>query len=514
MKYLVLVAIVALFFALWTIFTGKSQPTTDGLLRVALPSKDRLDTYEPTRIHFVYQYCLLQSIYSPLVELSNDKGSPISSIAKKYYWKDDELHFVIRDDLATIDGQPITVDDVIFSLKRLLILSQNTHGDFKNMICPDTDLKSVDEECSRIVKKDNTLILKPKFKWDYLVPMLAAMDFAVIPKGSVDPKTLKIIDYRNTSGPYFVKEDKGGGNIILEANPKHFHFDKNMAEQVVFVPTKGMSREKIIEFFNGGKIDHIAVMHGFSLENLKKIDEDKSVIHETIPIKTEVAFITEKGKKKLSLEKRLAFAKVLQKFFHDHYADREGYKITKQFFLPFGEGGFSKEDEVFLSGKMEPIDTKIIGNGEGISLGVYESKESGLNVFMEVAKTHLPKLETHQAKGIPAFAKLEDKDIPDYMIVNTDSGFLEDISLLSYTMNAGFFGFPQEEGKAWLKDYMGTLERKERIKKLKKMHLESLSQGLMIPIFSTPYISITRKPWEPRLSELFANNPLWKIKRN
>ena len=512
MRYIPLtIAMISLWFG-WVILNPSNSPT-DKHLKVAFPSRDRVDSFDPARIYFAPEYFILESLYSPLIELSDDKGSPVSSIAKEYYWKGNDLHLVIRDELKTIDGHSITVDDVIFSLKRLLVLSENTHGDFKNLVCPDKKLTSVEEDCPKMVQEENTLVLKMDAPWDFLIPMLAAIDFAIIPKRSVDPKTLKIVDYKNTSGPYYVERDEGKGKIFLRANPHHFHFRKNMADQITLVPTVGMSREQIIGLFNQGKINHITTISGFTIDDLKQIDKKDILIHETIPINAELAYITDMGKKRLSPETQMAFAKILQQSFHDYYANREGYKTSKQFFLPFGEGGISQEDEAILSKKMNAVDTELAKSGEDIFLGIYESKASGLDIFSTIAKTNMPQLKTAQAKGLPAFATLSDEDTPDYIIVNTDSGFLEDVSLLSYTMNAGYFGLSKEKGKAWLKDYMETVDKKERIKKLKKMQLDSLTQGWMIPLFSSPYVAVTRKPWEPQLSELFANNPLWKIRR-
>ena len=512
MRYIPLFTIAIFLWIAWIILNPSISPT-DNHLRVAFTSKNRIDTYDPARIYFSPEYFLLECLYSPLIELSDDKGSPISSIAKEYYWTGNHLHLTIRDDLTTIDGYPITIDDVIFSLKRLMVLSENTHGDFKNLACPDAKMVSVEEECSRMVKQGNTLVLKMDAPWDFLIPMLAAMDFAIVPQRSVEPETLKIVDYRNTSGPYYVEQDEGNGRILLRANPKHFHFRKNMAEKITLIPTKGMSREQIIDLFHREKIDHISTISGFTIDDIKKIDKRNILVHETVPINSELAYVTEKGKKRLSLEKRLAFAKILQQSFHDYYANREGYKISKQFFLPFGEGGFSNEDEIILNKKMESVDTKLAQSGEGIFLGIYKSKASGLEIFSKIAKTRMPKLKTAQAKGLPAFTQLSDEDTPDYIIISTDSGFLEDVTLMSYTIDTGYFGFTKAEGRAWLKDYLKTVSRKERVKKLKKIQLESLIKGWMIPLVSRPYVAVTRKPWEPHLSQLFANDPLWKIRK-
>ena len=499
------------FLILFMLSTNFHSPE-DATLRVAFLGSGGADSYDPAKIHFTNEYIFLESIYSPLVELSDDKGTPVSSVAREYYWEGSDLHFVIRDDLETIDGHKIDVKDVVVSLKRLLILSENTHGDFKKLVCPDIELKTLEQDCPRMVVKENVLILKLAAYRDFLIPMLASIDFAIIPRTSIDTKTLKIIDYRNTSGPYYVEKDEGAGKITLKANPKHFHFNEKMAGEVVLVPTHGMGRDQIIDGYNGGTFDHITTVHGLSLEELERVDTSESNIHRTIPIKTEIAFITDKGKKRIPPERRLAFAKSLQKSFHDYYRGKDGYKVIEQFFLPLGNQKFSQEEENLLERAFAEVAME--QSGEGIRLGIFKSHPKVLQEYEGVSKTYMPDLEVVQAKGIPAFSRLPDEEIPDYLLVVTDSGFQEDISLLTYTVSLGALGLSAEEGKAWLADYMDMEDKRERLAKLKQMHLKSLTEGLMIPLASAPCLAVARRPWTPRLSQLFANNPLWKVRRN
>ena len=485
----------------------------EGSLRVAFPNNSGVDAYEPTQIHFSDEYVFLESIYSPLVELSDEQGAPISSVAKEFYWQGRELHFVIRDDLQTIDGHKIGVDDVITSLKRLLILSKNTHGDFKSLVCPDIQLKTMEQDCPRIKKRGHTLILDLVEQRDFIIPMLAAIDFAIIPRSSIDPKTLKIIDYRNTTGPYYVERDEGGGHIILRTNPTHFHYSPKIPQELVLVPTKGKSRGELIESYKNGEWDHITTIGGLLVNELKQMDSVNSHFYESIYIQMELAYITEKGKKRIPPERRVAFAKSLQKAFHDHYKSREGYRGVREFFAASKGGqGLSRESEARLRDAFQGVAME--QSGEGIFLGIFKSKEGGLEEYSMLAKKSMPGLRIEQGKGLPAFTKLVDEDMPDYMIVNTDSGFLEDIGLLSYTMNAGYFGLSSQEGKAWLKDYMDTTDKKERLRKLDRMHAKSLTEGLMIPLIAAPYVAVVKKPWKMHFSPLFANNQFWKIRRD
>ena len=509
-KYRLFIVVVIASLTLWMIFMGSDFPE-ETTLRVAFPHSNPAKSHDPTEIKFSDEYFFLESIYSPLVELSNEQGAPISSIAREFYWKGNELHFVIRDDLRTIDGYKIGVDDVVTSLKRLLILSRNTHGDFKNLVCPDIQLQTIKEDCPRLKKQGNVLILDLVEQRDFIIPMLAAIDFAIIPHISIDPKTLKIIDYRNTTGPYYVERDEGKGNIVLKANPNHFHFNTNMPQKLVLIPSKGGRSEKTIDGYKTGELDHITTIEGLSVDDLKEMDYESNNFYESIHIQTDVAYITEKGKKRLPLEKRLAVAKSLQKAFHDYYGEKDGFRRIRQFFaIVKGGQGLPAASEDLLNETFDKVPME--RSGEEIFLGIGKPK-SWLKEFGELAKKYMPNLRVEQAKGLPAFTKLADGDMPDYMLVGTDSGFLEDVGLLSYTMNAGIFGLSPVEGKAWLADYMNTRDKKERLEKVDRMHTKSLREGLMIPLIATPYVAVIKKPWKMHFSPLFGNNQFWKIRR-
>ena len=510
-KYLLSVAVGLLVF--WMAFV-RDDVQEGGTLKVAFPHSSSADSHDPAQIQFANEYFFLESIYSPLVELSSDKGSPVSSVAREFYWKGNELHFVIRDDLRTIDGHNVGADDVIVSLKRLLILAKNTHGDFKNLICPDIQLESMEQDCPRIKKRGNIVVLDLVEQRDFVIPMLASIDFAIIPHSSMNPKTLKIMDYRNTSGPYYVERDEGGGHIVLKANPHHFHYGSNMPQEIVLVPSKEVTKEEVIQWYKRKKVEHITTIGKLSIEDLREMDAKSNNFYESIYTHTEVAFITEKGRERLSLEKRLAFAKSLQKAFHENYRSREGYRAIRQFFVATQGGqGLSPDSEKLLNNTFEKVTLE--RSGKGISLGIFKSKQDIVKEFAVLAKKYMPHLEVERAKGVPAFSPLaDDKDMPDYMIVSTDSGFLEDIGLLSYTMNAGIFGLSPGEGKAWLADYMNTRDKRERLKKIDQMHTKSLTEGLMIPLIATPYVAVVKKPWKMHFSPFFGNNQFWKIRRD
>ncbi len=473
-------------------------------LNVAFPYNHSASFYEPTKIYLAPEYIFLETIYSPLLEF-DIQGNIQSGVAQRFEWYGNELHFEVRKNFKTIDGIQITAEDVEFSLKRLLVLTGNTHGNLKDILCPNVTLTSVDDIFPNLeVRNDNLVVFKPPRKNVFLVKMLTAIDFAIIPKSSVDLKTLKIVDYRNTTGPYFVEHDDQNGNIILAANPNHYHYSDKIANTIKLVPTdKSIPNSSLLDF-SSGKVDLLTTT---DFTNADKIIEfaqanQNSNLHATINIRTFIISFTKKGIQKLSQEERFFLGRELKPIIKGFFKNMPAYQDTEQFFPVFGEGSiepekvnelrklmFSSQAESFLNKKLS-LKLIRLGNVESLIKMIHEK---------------FPNIEVSEGKDFQSDA--------DMYINGPDTAFFEDITLISYSLNIGYFGLSKEESAAWLKDYMETIEKEERLKKLRKLHFESLIKPTVVPLVSSPYVALARKPWVPKLSKYFANNPLWQVER-
>lgn len=234
------------------------------------------------------EYIFLENTFSPLVELSPEDASIRSGLADKWEWKNDELHFFIREGIKTIDGKSITAEDATFSLKRLLVRTQNTHGNLKDLVCGGFEVKSIEDPCPGICFKNNELILKIAGKSAFIFPMLSGIDFAIIPKSSVDPKTLDIVDYRNTSGPYYVSQDSETENIELTANLSHYHYSKNMAQKIQLVPVDPKDKSGSLKLYKEDKIDFITTIDSARSEEVYELGQAtaNAEFHATTNIRT------------------------------------------------------------------------------------------------------------------------------------------------------------------------------------------------------------------------------------
>ncbi|HAZ13182.1 MAG: hypothetical protein A2X86_15975 [Bdellovibrionales bacterium GWA2_49_15] len=485
-------------------------------LNVAFPYDKPVNHYEPTRIYFSPEYIFLENVYSPLIELSTANGQPIGGVAEKFQWdeKTNEFYLYIRRNLKTIDGHQITARDAEFSLKRLLVLSSNTHGNFKDIICPDVEIKSIESACPGIeVKDDFTLVLKPGKKMPFLTHLLTAIDFAVIPRKSVDPKTLAIVDYKNTTGPYYVESSDDKGKIIFRANPGHYHYTKDLAQEIEFIPSGVGENKSSIDLYKEGKVDHIMTIDGAPPEKIIQFYKESgdASLHTTMDIRMVAIFFTERGMKELSSKERLSYGKMLKVPLASYFLEKPGYQNSMQFLAPFGDGQLSKEQQAAIEKSVNEIVPKTSGNGFELSMFKSIPVEQ---LKMPIEKV-LPGIHVYQDNKVPAFTNYKSlKEIPHAFVANVDISFNEDISLITYAVNAGLFGMSKDEQKKWIKDYMSIMDKKQRLEKLQKLHFESLENGVLYPLVASPYIALLRKPWVSHLPQTFANNPLWTISRN
>lgn len=486
-----------------------SNKTTNKTLRVAFPSTRKAIEYEPTRIHLGFEYIFLENLFSTLVEMDN-KGSIQAGIAEKVDWIEDELRLKIRSNFKTASGKLITSDDVIFSLKRLLVLSENTHGNFKDIVCPNTTIKSVDENCPGIRKDGDYIYLNAKGGKSFILPMLTAIDFAIIPRSSTDEKTLAIVNYSETSGPYYVNTDDGQGNIEFKLNPHHYHAAPNIAESIKLVPTNTKILGDSLRLLKENLVDHLTTVDAAKADELLPFATNNNDynIHMTMKIKSLVLVFTEKGYSAFSAEERRYIGNRIRLAFTKIYKNTPGYEQRAEFFPSLGDGGISEDQQKML---VEIRKKESSSLHKTFKLGLI--KRGPLEAWSKDIIDHIPEADCYIETNSPDLKKNATSDeVPHAFIASTDTGFMEDITLISYSLNAGLLGLKKTERSKWMAEYMALDDKTKRIEKLKELHFHALSEPWTVPLMASPYSAVVRKPWKVELSELFANNKLWHIK--
>ncbi len=486
-------------------------------LKMSFPYKKSANFYDPLKIYLSPEYTFLENVYSPLVEYSPD-GDLVSAVAESFQWIGNEAHFKVRSNLKTVSGDVINAKDVELSFKRMIILSGNTHGDLKDLLCPNHEIKSILDSCPNLETRENDTLLVMKFneKKIFLFPMLAAIDFAVIPRKSIDYKNLNIIDYKNTSGPYFVEVDDGNGNIVLSANPHHFHYKKNIPQRVHLIPPQTDDTNESLTLFKQGKVDLITTIDRASHDNIIEYSNQnlECNLHQTLPLRTYTLTFTKKGLSKFTVDERIAIGKKIKELFLGKVVARPGFEPTVQLFSKFSEASISNDQLTELN-KIATSSKAPTAVFQKPILGWLIRMSRFTSDYLNLTQI-FPNGEFKNVDKVPGyidFSKELEEVEPDFDISGPDMGFLEDIGLLTHYVMSGAFYLTKDEGEVWLQRYISTHEKVDRIQLMKELHYNTLAKFVSFPIAISPYAAVVRKPWTFNLSKVQASDALWRIQR-
>jgi hypothetical protein len=257
-----------------------------------------------------------------------------------------------------------------------------------------------------------------------------------------------------------------------------------------------------------GEVDHVMTVDtSRSDETIEFAKEHPEfAIHVTHKIRTINLTFTPEGQKKFTGPQRRWLGSQVREVFKAIYKNVPGSEPRDEFLPGLGDGSLeaSQRNELDrLNRQIEDISTT------KIRIGLL--KRSAIEVWADPLWKALPNAIFERQADVPDLLK-NPKDSPDAFIAATDTSFMEDISLISYSLNAGYLGLEKSERPKWLAKYMATEQKNERMKMLRELHFNALANPVIVPLMSSPYTAIVRKPWKMELSELYANNQLWRIK--
>jgi hypothetical protein len=454
---------------------------------------------DPAKITDIYQSNLIENFYSRILEY-NTSGELVCVLCQKFWIEDKIIYFEFKPNLKTIDGLPITAIDAEKSFKRLIKKSTNTHGNLSSFI----DV----EDNSTITSLDNILkikLLKSQYS-QFLLPLLASMDFSVISSKAIDNEDKNgYLDLKNTTGPYYLLKDNDEGNLLLTSNKFHPLYSKEMPQQIQIVPVE--YGEGVDQFLNN-KIDVLDVTYYPGMPQYEKLFSQnikKFNTHKTYPINVFMLNFTPQAINEFSQEQIFYVGKIISNAYLNFKKYGYGFKQNEEFFQFIGTGKLEARDLDKIK-NLRLVKDKLVFH-KPIVLGVLKSSYERVHKALESYSA----IQVKPFDEDPSFLPLEKR--PHAFIQTTDSSFNEDISLVSYNFSMGYFGYSSEESKIWVDKFINTPDRKDRIFQLKELHLQILEKGYIYPIGSSPYWAISNEELELNFSESFPGSTWWKIRK-
>lgn len=484
-------------------FAGCSWRPEPQPLRVLVDSSSTVSGYDPAALNLTRDYFFSENLFSPLLGYSSD-NQLVSELAERFYWSGDEAVFIMRQGLKTAGGAQLDAYDAEFSLKRAFVLGGTSYRFLSRMLCGKDALKKIGDSCHGISVRDGgrTLALKLGAPKPYVFHLLANIAYAVVPRGSADPATLRLTDYRNTSGPYFVESSADGGDMVWKANPRHYRYSEEMPLEVRIVGEREYtSNEAALDLLDKGKADYLpafVVLKPEDKDDFATAREGYS-LHFSRPIRLIYAVFTG-GMKRLSKEERFFIARKLRSLYP---LRRRMSEAPYQLFSM--EGALSREQLAEVSARLD-------GGPEPVIRKTVEARR--LYSYFWLDGEEISKWLPGLVYADKSPARLRKKPPPtDLVLGGGDIGCQEDVGLVLYYLEKEFFDMQPREKDKWLAAYVAAGGKEARMLLLRELQYRTLSEGRVAPIGLMPYASLARKPWKFNYPAALAGDHLWRLRR-
>ena len=194
-------ALACLLAAAW-IWKGTQVKEPLALLKVHVGIQETVP--DPAKIEVAGDWYFLDHISSGLVGFDHVEGKFKPLLAESWQAFSTGSHtFTLQEGAKFHDGTPITSDDVIASLKRLLIKRTSTHFPLWEYVEGCEQLKDLKEECPGLrAINHRTIEIRLKHASESFFLQLASPETGIWSKKDINPKTL---EFKPTkfSGPYY-----------------------------------------------------------------------------------------------------------------------------------------------------------------------------------------------------------------------------------------------------------------------------------------------------------------------
>ncbi|NJL24955.1 MAG: hypothetical protein HC902_07125 [Calothrix sp. SM1_5_4] len=142
-------------------------------VRTAIPGAKVIP--DPSNIHSSHQWRIIDSISDYLIRYDSRSGTFEPILAEKWSLGDEGVRFTLRKDLKFNDGSPLTVHDVLATLKRIIRLRRSTHFPIWN------EIEGCDgDQCSGLqVASNGDLIVRYKKSLERLFMFLSSPEASI-----------------------------------------------------------------------------------------------------------------------------------------------------------------------------------------------------------------------------------------------------------------------------------------------------------------------------------------------
>lgn len=223
--------------------SGATKPKSGGHLRVAMADGSPSDTLDPNAGSSSADWARFTALFDRLIEQAPD-GSSVPALAESFHSNAGGTVWTVklRSGVTWHDGKPLTVDDVIYTLKRIAAPKSTLNGK--------SGIEAID--LKRIKKIDSLTVQLPlKTPIADLTTAFTQYYMSIIQNGTTDFKTKAI-----GTGPFTYVSFTPGQSSVFNKNPHYWKPGRPYVDQLTISSITDPSTR--LNALLGGQVDAIS----------------------------------------------------------------------------------------------------------------------------------------------------------------------------------------------------------------------------------------------------------------
>ncbi len=204
--------------------TKEKQEDTSGYLIAIEDEPDTVD-FQCTTIH----YTVAQNVFNRLVEMESDSegnAQILPSLAESWEISDDRLSYTfhLRDGVTFSNGSPLTSEDVLFTIKRVLTHPDSCNEDIADNIAGAKELEAGESENLEGFKilNDHDFVITLQEPFEAFLASLTMPGASILDKETLEGAGSRfgiVPKWTVGTGPFILDSWEKGTGMTLTANP-------------------------------------------------------------------------------------------------------------------------------------------------------------------------------------------------------------------------------------------------------------------------------------------------------
>ena len=263
---------------------AESTSQSEQILRIANGAEP--GSLDPQQTNGTWETRITRDLFEPLIAYSAD-GKLIPGLAERWESSADGLSwtFHLREGLEWSDGTPLTAEDAVFALRRLLTPATAAHN--ATLYYPIVNARAVNtgalapEQLGVTAPDAQTLTITLSHPSATLEQTLAMSEAAPLPRHVIAAKGADWTRPANmaTSGAFVLKTWSPQAEIRLTPNPRYHAADTVALDEVVYLPIE--ESHAALNRFRAGEVE---IAYGVPASHYTWIQDNLAAALQTYPI--------------------------------------------------------------------------------------------------------------------------------------------------------------------------------------------------------------------------------------